>query len=181
MNIYREKLDKALVTNAEANGGYNTDARKTLVFFPKEHQTPNSYNLLQSVVMMDYQDILKDATLTQIAEIQFAVYNKGDFFKKHRDTINVNINGREHARLITMSINLSDPAEYEGGELEVYHNGKTVTLDKDPGSYIIFPAVLTHQANEVTNGTRQAIVTWVHERAKIVEKINREILANENR
>ncbi len=61
-----------------------------------------------------------------------------------------------------MSLNLSDPACYEGGELQLKTKTGIIQLDKAPGSLIVFPSFMTHRACEVKSGIRESIVVWIH-------------------
>jgi predicted 2-oxoglutarate/Fe(II)-dependent dioxygenase YbiX len=79
-----------------------------------------------------------------------------------------------------MSVNLSNPEEYENGDLVVFYQDKEIFLEKEAGSYIIFPAILYHEVKTITHGNRDAIVTWTRSKDEIVESINKEILRMEN-
>lgn len=133
--------------------------RKTQVFFPSIYQFPNTFNLIQSTILEHYS--FSGLILSSIAEIQYARYEEGDFFKPHRDVIN---STRESLRTLTFSLNISSPQDYSGGELLIYDERKNViaNLEKSEGSFIIFPSILIHEATEVTQGTREAIVAWIH-------------------
>lgn len=55
---------------------------------------------------------------------------------------------------------LTDPHEYEGGELEL-HDGVFKYLPKNQGAVIAFPSYVLHKVNPVTRGVRHSLVTWV--------------------
>lgn len=63
-------------------------------------------------------------------------------------------------RKLSFSIILSDPAEFQGGDLEFLPSFGKGNIQK--GSIVIFPAYLTHRVTPVTAGTRYCIVGWVH-------------------
>ena len=56
-----------------------------------------------------------------------------------------------------MSLILSDPDEYEGGQLEIW--GKPIDVYKK-GSIIFFPSWMPHRVTPVTKGTRYSLVMW---------------------
>ena len=65
-------------------------------------------------------------------------------------------------RKLSISIQLTDPEEYEGGELKLYSGEEEGTLmDKTQGTLIIFPSYVLHEVTPVTKGTRNSLVTWV--------------------
>jgi PKHD-type hydroxylase len=60
-------------------------------------------------------------------------------------------------------MNLSDSDEYEGGNLTLkLSDGKTMNLSREKGSWIVFPSFVRHKVDEVTRGSRNAIVVWSH-------------------
>ena len=64
-------------------------------------------------------------------------------------------------RKISFSIQLSDPSEYEGGNLEIAgvpFEPKT----RERGTIIMFPSYVRHRVTPVTKGIRYCIVGWVH-------------------
>jgi len=64
-------------------------------------------------------------------------------------------------RKLSISIQLSNPDEYEGGELNIYEEDKPITMDKTQGTLIIFPSFVLHEVMPVTKGERNSLVTWV--------------------
>lgn len=99
---------------------------------------------------------------------QYVIYNEGDFFKTHKDRLP---SKDSFVRAFTISINLTSPDEYLGGELLIYHpNGKKFALDKVPGSYTLFPSLFRHEVTPIISGTRRAMVIWVEmEESVLVE------------
>ena len=64
-------------------------------------------------------------------------------------------------RKLSISIQLTNPEEYEGGELYLYDDDKGTIMDKAQGTLIIFPSYVLHEVMPVTKGTRNSLVTWV--------------------
>ena len=65
-------------------------------------------------------------------------------------------------RKLSISIQLTDPKEYEGGELKLYDGEEDGTLmDKTQGTLIIFPSYILHEVTPITKGERNSLVTWV--------------------
>jgi len=77
-------------------------------------------------------------------------------YGKHIDrTINFPV------RKLSISIQLTNPEEYEGGELYLYNDDKGTVMDKTQGTLILFPSYVLHEVMPVTKGTRNYLVTWV--------------------
>ncbi len=64
-------------------------------------------------------------------------------------------------RKISITVQLSDPSEYEGGDLEFNMGGKIVTAPKGKGAVVCFPSYLLHRVTPVTKGVRKSLVLWV--------------------
>jgi len=77
-------------------------------------------------------------------------------YGKHVDRLTNSI-----IRKLSISIQLTDPKEYEGGELYIYEQEKGTLLDKKQGTLIMFPSYVLHEVTPVTKGERNSLVTWV--------------------
>ena len=65
------------------------------------------------------------------------------------------------SRKLSMVLQLSDPSEYEGGELQLLTRKEPTSVQKKRGLITVFPAWTLHQVTPVTRGTRQTLVAWV--------------------
>lgn len=68
--------------------------------------------------------------------------------------------GLQNRRKISVTVQLSDSSEYEGGELE-FNIGKQITAPRVQGAAVIFPSFYLHRVTPVTKGTRKSFVLWV--------------------
>tara|TARA_B100000035_G_C20856889_1_gene490057 strand:- start:155 stop:763 length:609 start_codon:yes stop_codon:yes gene_type:complete len=65
-------------------------------------------------------------------------------------------------RKLSISLLLSDPDEYEGGEFQIhYYRNKLYSLKPEKGTAIIFPSWVPHRVRPVTSGKRISLVGWV--------------------
>lgn len=62
---------------------------------------------------------------------------------------------------VGMTLFLSDPASYEGGELEVFTQVGPQRFKLAKGDAIIYPTTAIHGVLPVTSGVRQVAVTWM--------------------
>lgn len=62
---------------------------------------------------------------------------------------------------IAMTIFLSDPATYEGGELEIQSPLGPLTYKLNKGDAFVYPCTQVHRVKEVLKGVRQVAVTWI--------------------
>ena len=64
-------------------------------------------------------------------------------------------------RKLSVVVQLSDPEDYSGGELELMLSDDIETFKKDQGSAIFFPSWTLHRVKPVTQGVRYSLVCWV--------------------
>jgi PKHD-type hydroxylase len=64
-------------------------------------------------------------------------------------------------RKLSLSVQLNDPAEYKGGELQFKFGGKDETVKKERGMVTFFPSYTLHRVKPVTQGTRYSLVAWI--------------------
>ncbi len=90
--------------------------------------------------------------------IQLAKYEEGDFYDWHLDIGP----GRMGNRKLSVTVQLSDPDSYEGGDL-VLENGagqEPYVAPRDVGSVTVFPSFMKHKVTPVTKGVRHSLVVW---------------------
>jgi PKHD-type hydroxylase len=65
------------------------------------------------------------------------------------------------SRKLSLSLQLTDPSEYEGGNLQIMSGGEPETAKKQRGLIVAFPSYAVHQVTPVTQGSRQSLVAWI--------------------
>jgi PKHD-type hydroxylase len=89
--------------------------------------------------------------------IQFTEYSeKKDHYDWHTDSM---INSP--VRKLSMSIQLSDPKDYKGSQLQFWETQKDKNFPNSQGTAIIFPSYMLHRVTPLLSGTRYSLVTWV--------------------
>tara|TARA_Y100000004_G_C8758499_1_gene345479 strand:- start:11 stop:670 length:660 start_codon:yes stop_codon:yes gene_type:complete len=90
--------------------------------------------------------------------IQYTVYDGTEqgFYCAHVD------HGENfYKRKLSVVIQLTDPNEYEGGDL-LLHTGKSPhVIGRGLGNVVVFPSWMLHEVTPVTKGTRRSLVCWV--------------------
>jgi len=107
---------------------------------------------------------------------QFTKYKLDQYYDWHCDSWdkpygedfdNKNLVGK--VRKLSVTVSLSDPNDYEGGELEFDFrnldpdkpaNIKICEEIKPQGSIVVFPSHIWHRVKPVTKGTRYSLVIW---------------------
>ena len=65
------------------------------------------------------------------------------------------------SRKLSVVLQLSDPKDYEGGNLQIMTQEEPQTVRKQRGLLTVFPSYNLHQVTPVTQGTRQSLVAWI--------------------
>lgn len=105
---------------------------------------------------------------------QFTKYKKGQFYDWHCDSFyrpytssDPDHNGK--IRKLSVTVTLSDPKDYKGGELEF--DFRNTNPNKKPnqhkcleilpkGSLVVFPSFVWHRVCPVKSGERNSLVVW---------------------
>jgi PKHD-type hydroxylase len=65
-------------------------------------------------------------------------------------------------RKVSITVQLSEPDEYEGGDLEMWSGGSNITrVERGAGVVFIFPSYMMHRVTQVTKGKRRSFVLWI--------------------
>ena len=109
--------------------------------------------------------------------VQFARYRDGGHYGWHRDVNESALVPNGEQRKLSLTFCLTDPAKYEGGELQFFNGerpmddmnfsdgtiikGDKITEDiRAQGSVIVFDSRDWHRVTPVTKGTRYSLVCW---------------------
>ena len=60
-----------------------------------------------------------------------------------------------------MSVQLTDPKKYVGGDLLLYDSDKPTLTTRDQGSLVLFPSYVLHEVTTITKGERNSLVAWI--------------------
>jgi PKHD-type hydroxylase len=100
--------------------------------------------------------------ITKLDYMQFAEYDSSynGNYKRHHDVFWMNNDPKYHRKLSCV-IQLTDPNDYDGGDLEIFSDSKIdATEIRTQGTVIFFPSFMEHQANPVTRGIRYSLTSW---------------------
>ena len=83
-------------------------------------------------------------------------YGDGGHYDWHAD-LGPNMSNRK----LSVVLQLSDPSEYEGGELQMNIGGSIISVPRQKGLICFFPSFLLHRVTPLTSGIRTSLVTWL--------------------
>lgn len=158
-----ERVSAAEIVSASDNV-INPTYRSTSIAWIPSSKEKNGWlfrKLTDYVVNVNKQ--LFEFDLRTIENLQYSIYNEGDFYKEHDDIIDT----ASTMRKLSFSLQLVDQSEYDGGDLLLKIRLDTeaaetlVSKSRVKGTLIFFPSFTTHEVSKVTRGTRKALVGWV--------------------
>tara|TARA_B100000900_G_scaffold332527_1_gene293415 strand:+ start:2116 stop:2790 length:675 start_codon:yes stop_codon:yes gene_type:complete len=110
---------------------------------------------------------------------QFTKYDVGQHYGWHADGHHKPYEGKSRGvnelgkiRKLSVTVSLTDPSEYDGGNLEFsFRNNKDYDTNpgsaihscleiRPKGSIVVFPSFVWHRVTPVTRGTRYSLVLW---------------------
>jgi len=114
------------------------------------------------------REVVRDANIAYfnfninaIAVLQLVKYDgteSPEFYIQHIDLGKSDIDAQ---RKLSFTLQLSDPNDYDGGNLLLYHVvGGAVTANRERGAITIFPSFMPHEVTPVTQGIRYSLVAW---------------------
>ena len=131
-------------------------------------------------------NFLYDISFIESESMQYASYGVGEYYHWHTDSsISVHYKPQfqtsarestkddnylrertaienELVRKISFSLQLSDPDDYEGGNIQfIDESNKNYIAPRQKGSLIIFDSRTKHRVCKVRSGVRKSIVGWV--------------------
>jgi len=184
--IKHTEFKKALILNtdeADTEGGIgigrvDPKIRKTdIAFVEPDGQEENKVN----EVAWEYLNMANtrqfNFKIDSYQAVQFARYRDGGHYNWHRDVNEHALVPNGESRKLSLTFALTDPAEYEGGELQFFNgerpmddiklsDGGIIKGEQVPeeiraqGSIIVFDSRDFHRVTPVTKGTRYSIVCW---------------------
>ena len=163
-------VSKGGSTTAGVGEGVNKDRRDTNISWLDE---PELYGMVQPLIHAANvaADWNFDWDFTEPA--QYTKYGEGQFYGWHSDSgtapypVDAHENLAGKIRKLSVTVNLSDPDDYEGGNLQ-FDLGPQAGDDRlhtceeirPRGSVIVFPSHVQHRVTPVTSGTRRSLVMW---------------------
>jgi PKHD-type hydroxylase len=139
------------------------NVRNSKVSFIPFEKMPKIYESISSGVNYVNRETMnfKDLYLQEFA--QYTEYGLNDFYDYHADFNFLKTSSNPNANLVrkvSVSIQLNDPSEYEGGELELLFGKDPMVFSLKKGHALTFASFILHRVRPVTKGIRRSLVLW---------------------
>jgi PKHD-type hydroxylase len=164
---YAYRLEQARVgTGTGENGTCNMQVRNSKVsWLPHDTDTHFIYERVSRIVSELNGQFFQMDIHGFFELMQFTVYNGAPLDEAgssgHYDWhIDKGFNGLP-PRKMSAVIQLSDPSEYDGGNLEIMTSSQPERMIKAKGFLCMFPSYALHRVTPVTAGIRKSLVVWL--------------------
>jgi PKHD-type hydroxylase len=128
-----------------------------IVWILPQDETSWMYKRLTNLIMSLNENYFKFDLFGFMEGFQFTEYQAPTgHYGTHIDNI---FDGP--VRKLSMTIQLSDPKNYEGGELLIHVGSQPESMTKKQGTLICFPSYVLHEVTPVTKGKRYSLVGWI--------------------
>jgi PKHD-type hydroxylase len=139
-------------------GGEDKKIRDSQISWLQPHDGLHwAYRRLTDIILDLNSKFFKFDIYGFIEGLQFTSYKfPSGKYDKHVDRgLNMNV------RKLSLSVQLSDPKSYQGGELLLHDAANPITISKEQGKLILFPSYVLHEVKPVTKGERYSLVAWI--------------------
>lgn len=130
-----------------------------VAWIDRDHRTKWLYARIEQAVLELNRRLYRFDLYGLSESFQYTVYesSEGGHYDWHCD-----IGATAEPRKISLTLQLSEPDAYEGGDLLLEGGtGSPMRAQKTRGSLVAFPSYMMHRVTPVTAGTRKSLVVWV--------------------
>ena len=157
------ELSAAAWGDGRVTAGYQSALEKNNLQLPEQSETAIRLGA-EIVAALDRNLLFQAASLpAEIFPPLFNCYRTGQQFGTHVDSA-IRPNGRNGRRIrtdLSATLFLSDPASYDGGELQIEDSYGQQSVKLRAGDMVLYPATSLHLITPVTRGTRIASFFWI--------------------
>lgn len=157
-------VNKLQYTRALTEVGETEDRKSNIKWIPQNPEWQWLYAKLISMASEANKEVWGFDLHSTPEEIQYTEYESNELGKYdwHQDIGD----GMLSTRKVSITVQLSNSNEYEGGDLCFWRGGdsldtNTVIAPRGKGNVVIFPSYLLHSVKPVTKGTRKSFVLWL--------------------
>lgn len=149
---------------AVTDGGLTEDRKSNIKWIPQDEEWEWLYDKLIEMAEIANNELWHFDVTTAPELIQYTEYDSNELGKYdwHQD----NGNGELSFRKISITVQLSGPDDYEGGDLCFWLGGESLdsnvlTAPRGKGNVVLFPSYMIHSVRPVTRGIRKSFVLWL--------------------
>ncbi len=160
---FRERLAQADWSDGRATAGHLASQVKNNLQLSEDAPASRELGDLVLQALGRHPLFLSGALPLKVLPPRFNRYEGGGTYGPHVDAAVFSVPGTPHRVRSDLSATLflSDPEEYEGGELTVSDTYGEHSVKLPAGDMVLYPGSSLHHVTPVTRGTRLASFFWV--------------------
>jgi len=167
-------LTSSSFVDGKLTAGFSAKAVKNNLELNTQDNVNDELNSIVMNALVRHPTFKHAAWPKKIAAPFYAKYEKGMDYGAHVDDPVMGHNGELYRSDISITVFLSNPNDYDGGELTLLNQFGEQAIKLEAGSVVIYPSSSRHFVAPVTKGTRFVAVTWVQ--SAVRDPAQREIL-----
>lgn len=156
---------RALLKDAKFDDGKLTagvavrDVKNNLQTNSQDKPTDEARTLLVNALLKN-ERLSQFALTRRMVPPMFNRYDVGMEYGGHVD--NAIMGGGDPMRAdLSVTVFLTAPADYDGGELVIHADGAAQSVKLPAGGVVLYPSTSIHKVEKITRGSRLAGVTWI--------------------
>jgi PKHD-type hydroxylase len=111
---------------------------------------------------------------SRIAAPSLCRYGVGMKYGAHIDAAFLPVGSQPLRSDVSCTIFISNPSEYQGGELVAHFGSELIRVKGNAGSVVFYPSTTVHQVAPVSSGERLVIITFIE--SQISDQLKRDML-----
>lgn len=150
--------DKSTIATVKSGIDFKVRDSKT-AWIPDSHWIPNF--CMSYILKANDQNWKYNISRLDGGEMQYTTYETGQYYNWHQDA-GLEALDDESCRKLSIILQMSNPEDYEGGEVQFLNEtGKLYLAPKKKGTLIIFDSRTKHRVKKIHSGVRKSLVGWV--------------------
>lgn len=170
---FKEQLATGQFSEGKTTAGWH--ARLVKENTQLNNQSPQAQTLITQVKeALQRHPVFSMATMPKtIHSVVLSRYDQGMFYGSHVDNAFMG-QGERFRSDISLTLFLTNPSDYEGGELVIEQLDGERSFKLPAGSMVLYPSHTLHRVEMVKSGVRMAAVAWIQ--SLVRDPSQREIL-----
>jgi PKHD-type hydroxylase len=162
LQMFREELGKAEWSDGRGSAGYLARKVKDNQQLPDDHPVGRKLAEVILTVLRGNELFTAAALPLKMVPPLFNRYDPAQNYGRHVDgSIRPLKNGMRVRTDLSATLFLSDPADYDGGELLIEDTFGTRRVKLAAGDMMLYPGTSVHSVTPVTRGQRLASFFWI--------------------
>ncbi len=162
VQMFREELGKAEWTDGRGSAGYLARKVKDNQQLPEDHPVTRKLGEIVLHALRGNELFTAAALPLKMVPPMFNRYDATQTYGRHVDgSIRPLKSGLRIRTDLSATLFLSDPADYDGGELHIEDTFGVRRIKLNAGDMVLYPGTSVHSVTPVTRGQRLASFFWI--------------------